>query len=73
MLKLRHLRQERGLSQLQLSYESRVAAPFISQAESGRRRPYPGELERLALALGWSGDPAELLREVSDDATDNRA
>lgn len=34
--------------------------------ESGRYVPYPRQLARVAEALEWTGDPAELLEEVPE-------
>lgn len=55
-------------SQSELARRSGLAAPTVSQIESGRLRPYPIQLEKLAAALGWTGDPAALLEDVSADA-----
>ena len=39
----------------------------IGQIENRRVRPYDVEMARIAAALGWPGDPRELLEDVSDD------
>jgi len=38
----------------------------MSQIENGHVVPYPVELQRLAQALGWQGEPAALL-DVLDE------
>lgn len=64
--RLRAERQRLGLSGLELSRRSRVAPAVISQAELGRLIPYPVQLGRLAEALGWTGDPEELLEDLEE-------
>lgn len=66
MLRAKRLRTESGLSGLEVSRRARIAPSTLSQIESGRFRPYPVQLERLAQALCWEGDPNALLEEVSD-------
>ncbi|MEG0505478.1 MAG: helix-turn-helix transcriptional regulator [Raoultibacter sp.] len=39
----------------------------ISAIENGRLRPYPGQIEKIAAALNWNGDPAALFEEVPAD------
>ena len=63
-LRLTECREERELTKQKLSFASHVPATTIGQIESGRFRPYPPQLERLARALGFLGDPAELLEPV---------
>jgi transcriptional regulator with XRE-family HTH domain len=52
---LREWRQSRGLSQAQLSFDTRIVHQNISAIETGRLRPTRKELERLAavLGIGW--------------------
>ena len=59
----------RTLSRTQLSYLARVYGSLVGQIELGRLTP-PADsvvLVRLADALGYEGDPAELLAEVTSD------
>lgn len=58
-------RRERGLSQLELGCECKptVAPSYICNAER-HGFAYPSHIERLAKALDYEGDPAELLAEV---------
>ena len=48
---LRHWRRRRGLSQLELSGRSATTARHLSFLETGRSRPLPAMVERLAAAL----------------------
>lgn len=68
MIAMQAEREQLGWSKLRLSQEARIAPIYVSQAESRRRVPYPPELERIAAALGWTGEPAALLEDVNDDA-----
>ena len=67
----KRLRRERlalGKSASALSYDARVPAPVLGWIEAGRFTPYPPQLERIAKALGFEGDPQELLEDVPDEA-----
>jgi len=48
---LRSLRKEKGLSQLELSYETRISPPDISKMERDKVFPYPKWRKKLAKAL----------------------
>ena len=64
MLRLTGERQAKGLSKLALSYRTQVPSGTRSQIKSGRFKPGPPQLQRLARALGFEGDPAFLLDET---------
>lgn len=49
---LRKIRNEKGLSQLRLSFLTGIPPGDISRIENGWLRPYPGWRRRLAKALG---------------------
>ncbi|MCC6811738.1 MAG: helix-turn-helix transcriptional regulator [Deltaproteobacteria bacterium] len=53
------LRSERGFSKAKLARDSIIHPSDISKFENGHARPYPGQVERLARALGVQ--PADLL------------
>ncbi len=55
-MSIRDERQKRGWTQIDLSYHSRVNAAEISRIESGRLKPSPGQLQRIAKALGVAAD-----------------
>ncbi len=48
---LRELREQAGLSQVQLAARTGVAQPNIAAYESGRRNPSPAMIERLRSAM----------------------
>ena len=57
-------RKARGWSRAELGRQSRLHPSRVGQAENGRALLYDVELARLAEALNWPGDPADLVREV---------
>ena len=65
MLRLSRERERRGWSKARLARTAHIDQALLSKLESGRVRPYPPELRRLAKALGLPRDCAEeLLEEV---------
>lgn len=67
MILLTKVREDAHISQRKLDRLSDVCASDISKAETRGLRLYPVQMERIAAALGWKGDPMELLEEVSED------
>lgn len=62
-------RKRRGWSQAKLAREAEMHPSQVCLIESGRLKPYPGQLAKLAAALGWPKEQAdELLDEVGHDA-----
>lgn len=59
---LKVVRQERGLSQEELGFESNCHRTYISQLERGLKSPSLSTLFRLAAALDIS--PSELVKRV---------
>jgi transcriptional regulator with XRE-family HTH domain len=57
---VRRLRQERGLTQEQLSFEAQIDLTYVGGIERGRRNPSLMVMIRLAAALDV--DPERLLR-----------
>ena len=55
-MKLREIREQKGLSQVQLSELSHVDRVSISRYETGRKMPSVDSLKRLAKALDVSTD-----------------
>ena len=72
ILRLTQLRQEAGLTKFRLGALSGIHPSRVGQTENGHVVPYPVELERLAQALGWQGEPAALLDEVESGEPDGR-
>lgn len=67
MILLTKVREGAQLSKRKLERLSNVCAPYISKAETRGLRLYPVQMERIAKALNWEGNPMELLEEVSED------
>jgi transcriptional regulator with XRE-family HTH domain len=59
--RLRSLRKERLLTQVELSKMTGVAQDSISSLETGKREAHPGTIRKLAEALGV--EPTELIKE----------
>ncbi len=49
--RLRRIRQEKGISQLRLSYLTGIQPSAISRVENGHMKAFPGWRKRFALAL----------------------
>jgi transcriptional regulator with XRE-family HTH domain len=62
---VRRIRQQRGLTQEQLSEKSGFTQQYLSGLESGRRNPTIVSIYQLAMALGV--DHIALLTSVTDD------
>lgn len=60
-MKLKDEREKQGLSQNKLAAMADMHPSTISQIEKGRYVAYPSQLEKLARALDWNGDPAALV------------
>ena len=69
-LALTKAREAAGYTRFRLGSEAGIHPSRVGQFENGRAVPYPVELQRLADALGWSGEPSDLLKEVGDDSAD---
>lgn len=55
------------MSQAKLARVADVNQSCMSRIENGKEEAYPRRGKRIADALGWKGDPAELFEEVSAD------
>lgn len=67
MLLVSKIRKERGFSQAKLARLSEVNQSSLNRIEAGKEPPFPKRGQRIADALGWTGDYAELFEEVSED------
>ena len=67
MIALEKERRNHGWSQRELMRRSGVDSAYISRAERQGMRLYPGQARKIADALGWEGDPAELFKEVEEN------
>lgn len=64
MKRLRFERKKKELSQRQLAQRADMAVQTVSAIECGALRGWPGQLTRLADALGYTGDPIGLTDDV---------
>ena len=51
-MKLKRLREAKGLSQAALAHRARITREYVNKLEAGRYDPTVGVLQRLAKALG---------------------
>ena len=66
MKNLTKLRMDRGWSKAELARQSHLHPTQIGLFESGRLIPYASQVAKLAVALGVTGDPNDLLSEAED-------
>ncbi len=66
MLILAEVRKRKGVSQAKLARLAGVNQTSLSRIENGKEPAYSKRGKRIADALGWEGDPAELFEEVPD-------
>jgi len=64
---LMRIRREKGLSQEDLAFESKLNRTFISRLENGHRQPTLGTILQLAKAMGI---PASFLVQEVEDLID---
>ena len=64
MNRLTKERETKGWSKAKLARQADMNAATVGQIENGVLRPYAGQLEKLATALGWDGDPQDLMDHV---------
>lgn len=69
-LRVQFERERQGRSRANVARAAALGATLYGLVERSRYTPYPKELYRIADSLGWQGDPADLLQEVSDHARD---
>lgn len=61
--RIEELRKFRGMTQVQLAAEAKIARPYLCEIQQGKRNPSVGVLNQIAVALGVS--PAALLIDES--------
>jgi transcriptional regulator with XRE-family HTH domain len=66
-MRLTNERKRRGWTRAELARRANMNATTVSLIETGRLRPYPGQLAKLAHALGVAEEQAHALL---GDATD---
>lgn len=67
MLKITALRARQGLSKARLARLANLDQALVGKVESGRIKPYKGQLERLALALGLPACASASLLDHSEE------
>lgn len=70
--KLKAARLRAGMSKAELARAAHMDAGMIAWIENGRFVPYPSQLEKLAAALSFAGDPSELGEYAAVDVYGNR-
>lgn len=58
------VRKQQGLSQAALARKAEVNQASMCRIEKGKEPAYSGRGQRIADALGWSGEWSELFEEV---------
>ena len=64
MLVIEQVLKEKGLSQAKAARMCDVNETSMSRIVRGIEPPYPKRSQRIAEALGFEGDPAELFQEI---------
>ncbi len=65
-VRVRDLLEERGLSIAKAAMLCKVNYSSMCRIVGGKEPAYPKRGKRIAEALGWTGDPAELFEEVEE-------
>ena len=60
------MRTRRGLTKAELARRAKMDPGMIGWIERGRFIPYPSQLEKIAAALDYKGDPANIAREIDE-------
>jgi transcriptional regulator with XRE-family HTH domain len=61
---LRHLREQRGLTQAELARRARITQAYVAKLEAGEKIPSLATVQRLARVLGVSVDTLTLNKEA---------
>lgn len=64
MKRMQQLRIERGWSRAELARHARMDASDIGRIEKGQMCPYPGQLAKIAAALGAVREVTRVLDDV---------
>lgn len=66
-LKLKSELNRLRISQAECARRAGINQTSLSRILLGKEPPYPLRSKRIADAIGWKGDPAELFEEVAGD------
>ncbi|MCL2745897.1 MAG: helix-turn-helix domain-containing protein [Coriobacteriia bacterium] len=61
------VRRERGMTKTDVARKAKIQQGLLGWIESGRFTPYDSQLEKIAAALEWDGDPRELLKGADEN------
>ncbi|ACV21885.1 Helix-turn-helix [Slackia heliotrinireducens] len=64
MLRIKYELDKRGLKQVDLAAKTKLKPQAVSRIVNGQEPPWPNRGKRIADALGWEGDPAELFEPI---------
>ena len=67
MMRLKYELFRRSMSQAKLAHRADINQTSVSRIMLGKEPVYPNRAKRIADAIGWEGDPAELFMEVDED------
>lgn len=67
MIKLAFELKRLGYSQSECARRAGINQASLSRIMNGHEPAFPHRSKRIAVAIGWKGDPAELFEEVTDD------
>lgn len=64
MLRIEKVLEAKGLSKAKAARLADVNETSMCRIVNGKEPPYPKRGKRIAEALGWEGDPAELFEPI---------
>ena len=64
MLVLTKEREAKKFNKSELARRAKMQGSIIGWIESGRFKPYDVQMKKIAKALDWKGDPADLFKET---------
>lgn len=67
MKRITRERESRGWSRSELARHAAMDAGTVGKIEAGRLVPYSVQIEKIAAALEFGGDPADLLKDVDHE------
>lgn len=64
MLRIIYELSQKGMTQAECATKANVNQASMNRICKGKEPAYPQRGKRIAEALGWEGDPAELFEEI---------
>lgn len=65
--RLQYERERAGLSRAAVARAAEIGNTMYGWIEARRYLPYDRQLSRIAKAIGWNGEPKQLLEDVPED------